>query len=127
MTDNALRQNNIMSEEPVKSSHEVLGKPPVVQDLNDQYIRNPPHVGATCPNESPMLLLLTEILQNEPSDPSQPRKPPGKKSGAYEDDPNQIPQEEVLGDEAGGRAKPFDEMRDVTNESSVHPHSSGDA
>ncbi|RQM08461.1 hypothetical protein DH86_00000482 [Scytalidium sp. 3C] len=107
MTDNALRQNNIMSEEPVKSSHEVLGKPPVVQDLNDQYIRNPPH--------------------NEPSDPSQPRKPPGKKSGAYEDDPNQIPQEEVLGDEAGGRAKPFDEMRDVTNESSVHPHSSGDA
>ena len=38
-----------------------------------------------------------------------------------------MPEEQVLGDQSGGRTKPLAGMSEITHESSVHPNSSGDA
>ncbi|GJE88824.1 hypothetical protein PsYK624_049110 [Phanerochaete sordida] len=90
-----------------KKAYQTVGRPPVVENINEQYAQDPP--------------------RNEPLETSSERKTLGKKWGAYDEDLEQAPKEQVLGDQPGGRTQKWAQMSDMAQESSVHPNSSGDA
>jgi hypothetical protein len=67
------------------------------------------------------------ISQNEPFEPNTDAKNPGKKWGAYEEDTEEPIEQKLAREDGSGRAKPLEMMSQATNESAVHPNSSGDA
>ncbi|KAI0074124.1 hypothetical protein K474DRAFT_1602111 [Panus rudis PR-1116 ss-1] len=84
-----------------KKAYQTVGKPPVTDNINDQYYRDPPHV-------------------NNSEVPTTNRKSRGAKEGAREEtDPKQ---EGVLGDEASSKLQKSTMLEQMTNESSVHPN-----